>query len=107
VTAIRAWIAKDPAAQTGWLGALRDPQIGHATSLIHQHPARLWTLASPAAEVAMSRSAFPARFTQIAGERVRGYLTRWRMHLARDQLVHGMPPSAIKQHGETTGLPPA
>lgn len=134
VQAIRAWIEKDPAAQTGWLGALRDPQIGHAISLIHRHPARFWTLASLAAEVAMSRSAFAARFTQIAGEPVMGYLTRWRMHLARDQLihdgaavgelagrlgyhsvaafsrafkrVHGMPPSAIKQQAETTGLPP-
>lgn len=28
IQAIRAWIARDPAAQSGWLGALRDKQIG-------------------------------------------------------------------------------
>jgi len=134
IQAIRAWIEDDPAAQTGWLGALRDPQIGHAISLIHRHPARSWTLASLAAEVAMSRSAFAARFTQVAGEPVMGYLTRWRMHLAREQLrdgaavgelagrlgyhsiaafsrafkrVHGMPPSTIKQQVEPPGIPSA
>ena len=30
IQAIRSWIASDPAAQTGWLGALQDKQIGHA-----------------------------------------------------------------------------
>ena len=63
VQTIRAWIEQDPAAQTGWLGALQDEQIGRAISLIHRDPARAWTLAGLAAEVAMSRSAFAARFT--------------------------------------------
>ncbi|GAA3515594.1 AraC family transcriptional regulator [Actinocatenispora rupis] len=132
VQAIRSWIENDPAAQTGWLGALRDPQIGQAISLIHRHPARPWTLASLAAEVTMSRSAFAARFTQTAGEPVMAYLTRWRMHLARQQLldgaavgelagrlgyhsiaafsrafkrVHGTPPSTVRQHTEPAGIP--
>ena len=33
----------DPAARTGWLGALRDRQIGRAIALIHRDPARAWT----------------------------------------------------------------
>jgi AraC-like DNA-binding protein len=45
------------------LGALQDRQIGHAISLIHREPARAWTVASLARELAMSRSAFAARFT--------------------------------------------
>ena len=61
VQAIRSWIASDPAAQTGWLGALQDKQIGRALTLIHRTPARAWTVAALAAEVAMSRSAFAAR----------------------------------------------
>lgn len=31
IQAIRSWIADDPAAQTGWLGALQDTQIGRAS----------------------------------------------------------------------------
>jgi AraC-like DNA-binding protein len=86
IQAIRGWIAQDPAAQTGWLGALRDPQIGHALSLIHRHPERAWTLASLAAEVAMSRSAFAARFTELLGEPAMRYVTRFKMQLAGDAL---------------------
>ena len=66
--AIRSWIARDPAAQTGWLGALRDQQIGRAIALVHRDPARNWTVASLAMAVGMSRSAFAARFSQLVGE---------------------------------------
>ena len=45
IQALRSWIETDPAARTGWLGALQDPQIGHAISLIHRDPARDWTVA--------------------------------------------------------------
>ena len=87
IQAIRSWIETDPAARTGWLGALRDPQIGSAIALIHREPARAWTLASLADEVAMSRSAFAARFSQLVGEPAMAYLARWRMHLALDTLT--------------------
>jgi AraC-like DNA-binding protein len=86
VQAIRAWIESDPAARTGWLGALRDRQIGRAIALIHRDPARAWTVGSLAAEVAMSRSALAARFTELVGEPVMHYLTRWRMNLALSAL---------------------
>jgi AraC-like DNA-binding protein len=86
VQAIRSWIARDPAAQMGWLGALQDKQIGRALTLIHRDPARTWTVASLAAEVAMSRSALAARFTELVGEPVMHYVARWRMHLALTHL---------------------
>lgn len=82
IQAIRTWIERDPAAQTGWLGALQDPQVGRAIALIHSDPARAWTLALLASEVAMSRSAFAARFTELVGEPAIQYLARWRMHVA-------------------------
>ncbi|MGH9914187.1 MAG: helix-turn-helix transcriptional regulator, partial [Pyrinomonadaceae bacterium] len=41
-----------------------------------------WTVASLAAEVAMSRSAFAARFTELVGEPAMHYMARWRMHVA-------------------------
>lgn len=86
VQAIRAWIETDPAARSGWLGALKDRQIGRAISLIHQDPEKAWTVAALAAEVAMSRSAFAARFTGLVGEPVMRYVTRWRMYVAMEAL---------------------
>jgi AraC-like DNA-binding protein len=86
IQAIRWWIETDPSAQTGWLGALRDEQIGRALSLIHGDPARAWTVESLADELPMSRSAFAARFTDLVGEPVMQYLTRWRMRVALNAL---------------------
>jgi AraC-like DNA-binding protein len=82
IQAIRSWIERDPAAQTGWLAALQDEQIGRAITLIHREPAREWTVASLASEVAMSRSAFAARFTDLVGEPAMQYVARWRMNVA-------------------------
>jgi len=36
----------------------------------------------------MSRSAFAARFTELVGEPVMRYVTRWRMQAALDRLQH-------------------
>ena len=94
IQAIRAWIESDPAAQRGWLGALQDPQIGRAISHIHRDPARNWTVASLAHELAMSRSAFAARFTELVGEPVMSYVARWRMQVAV---------AALKGEGATVG----
>ena len=86
IQAIRSWIETDPAAQTGWLGALQDPQIGRAISLIHRDPARDWSVAALADELAMSRSAFAARFTELVDEPAMQYVTRWRMQVAVNSL---------------------
>ena len=86
IQAIRSWIETAPAAQSGWLGALQDEHIGRALALIHRDPARAWTVDSLARELAMSRSAFSARFTQLVGEPAMQYVTRWRMQVALDAL---------------------
>jgi AraC-like DNA-binding protein len=82
IQALRTWLETDPGARTGWLGALRDEQIGRAIALIHGDPARDWTVASLARELAMSRSSFAARFTTLVGEPAMAYVTRWRMQVA-------------------------
>jgi AraC-like DNA-binding protein len=94
IQAIRSWIETDPAARTGWLGALQDPQVGRALALVHREPARDWTVAGLAGEVAMSRSAFAARFTELVGEPAMAYVARWRMHLALN---------ALRDEGATVG----
>lgn len=82
IQVLRAWL-EDPANQvTGWLGALRDPQVGQALSLIHRHPKEDWTVEKLAREVAMSRSAFAERFSKLVGASPIQYLTGWRMQVA-------------------------
>src|SRR2546429_656279 len=39
----------------GWLGVLSDRQVGAALTLLHEQPARRWTVADLAAAVSMSR----------------------------------------------------
>ena len=53
---------------------------------MHRDPARGWTVSELAGEVALSRSAFAARFTELVGEPAMAYLARRRMHLALDEL---------------------
>lgn len=82
IQAIRAWMAQDPAARVGWLGALHDPQVGRAMLLVQREPGRAWSVAELAGAVAMSRSAFAARFTELVGETPMQYVRRWKMHHA-------------------------
>ena len=86
VQAIRAWLSSDN-AQHGWLGALSDRFVGRALTLIHQQPGRAWTVTVLAQEIGLSRSAFSARFTELVGQSVMGYVREWRMQLARRELV--------------------
>ena len=94
IQAIRSWIQAYPPVRTGWIAALQDPKIGRAIALIHQDPGRAWTLAEVAREVAMSRSAFAARFSELVGEPMMHYLTRWRMHVALEALRQNGTPVA-------------
>lgn len=120
ISAIRSWLDTDPAARTGWLGALQDPQIGHAVALIHREPEHDWTVADLAATVAMSRSAFSARFSGLVGEGPMQYVTRWRMHVATDllreehltvavaaeRLGYASEAAFSRAYKRTTGTPP-
>ncbi len=86
VQAVRAWVHDQPDGAGGWLGALRDPQIGAALALLHRAPGREWNVATLATEVGMSRSPFAARFKALVGEPPLAYLTRWRMDLAASSI---------------------
>ncbi|MDF1737891.1 MAG: AraC family transcriptional regulator [Verrucomicrobiales bacterium] len=86
VQAIRHWLQSDPKAQTGWLGALQDPQVGRALSLIHRDPTRPWTVESLAEAVGVSRSGLAARFADLVGETPMTYLRQWRFEVARNWL---------------------
>jgi AraC-like DNA-binding protein len=83
VQAVRAHLLQNQDPSRGWLRALVDPQIGAALGLIHEKPNEPWTVESLASRVAMSRSAFAARFVQLVEEPPLTYLTRRRMDKAR------------------------
>jgi AraC family transcriptional regulator, alkane utilization regulator len=94
IQVVRAHLTSAPEQVRGWLGALRDPQIGSALGFMHEDPAHAWTVETLAQRVAMSRSTFAARFAEIVGEPPLHYLTRWRMQKARHLLREGRVPMA-------------
>ena len=89
IQAIRHWIMSDAATSSPWLQAMSDPQLGPALAAVHAAPGAPWTVGSIASRAAMSRSAFAARFREVLGQSVMGYLTELRMQLAVDLLHRG------------------
>ena len=85
VQALRAHIATRQCREHG-LYALSDPHIRKALSLIHERLAAPWTVESLASAVALSRSGFAARFTELVGTPPLEYLARWRMTKAAQLL---------------------
>jgi len=83
---IRCWVKSHDSAATGWLAAIRDPQIGRALAAMHRDPGQNWTLASLASHAGQSRSVFAERFAAILGEGAARYLARLRMQLAQEWL---------------------
>ena len=69
-------------SRTGWLAGLRDPLIARALHLLHQAPARRWTLESLAEQAGASRSVLAEHFGRIVGQPPMHYLMEWRMQLA-------------------------
>lgn len=86
VHVVRAWVAEHAAAGASWLGALRDPIVARALTVMHGDPAEPWTVETLAKRVHVSRATLARRFTRLVGETPLGYLTRWRMELAARHL---------------------
>lgn len=87
IEVLRIHLATAPAAEQGWIAALRDAVLAPALAHLHAEPERKWTVASLAASVAVSRSVLDDRFRSILGRSPIRYLTEWRMHLADDLLA--------------------
>lgn len=73
----------------GLARGLGDPRLAAALHALHAQPQRSWTIAALAAEAALSRSAFFARFNRIVGIPPMEYLLAWRMALAKQLLRSG------------------
>ena len=88
VEALRLHLTAAPAAERGWIAALRDPVLGGAMAAIHADPARNWTVADLAAEASVSRSILNGRCRDVLGRSPIRYLNEWRMHVAQDLLAN-------------------
>lgn len=86
VSALRSWFDNPDSDAPAWCRALDDPVVGAALRLLHDAPARPWTVAELAAGVGVSRAALARRFTALVGEPPMAYLTSWRIALAADLL---------------------
>lgn len=89
VQALRLYLSERSHDDVGWFATLADPQLSAALGAMHADPAFPWTVQDLAARAGMSRSTFAERFRERAGETPIAYLTRWRMMLAGEKLIHG------------------
>ncbi|HZQ73562.1 MAG TPA: AraC family transcriptional regulator [Burkholderiales bacterium] len=71
-----------PKESTGWLAGLRDRHVGRALALLHESPAKDWTLEELGSQAGLSRSALHERFVALVGQPPMQYLAQWRMQLA-------------------------
>jgi AraC-like DNA-binding protein len=88
IEAIRGWLEQADLG-TGWLAALRDPQIGRPMAEVHRRPEDRWSVEMMAGFAHLSRSRFSQRFGELTGEAPMQYVTRVRMHRAREELRAG------------------
>lgn len=86
IATLRAWFARPEADTPGWHRAHGDPLVGPALRIVHDDPARPWTVATLAATAGASRAAFARRFTAVVGQPPMTYVTHWRLDLAADLL---------------------
>ncbi|MEU3522411.1 AraC family transcriptional regulator [Streptomyces sp. NPDC038707] len=86
LSTLRSWFDRSAAHAPPWYRALDDPAVGRALELLHEEPARPWTVAALAAETGLSRAALARRFTARVGVPPMAYLASWRVDLAADLL---------------------
>jgi transcriptional regulator GlxA family with amidase domain len=82
VDAVRRYIDTLPENSLGWLAGVRDRFVGRALGLMHDAPARDWTVEELARGVGLSRSSLHERFVEMIGQPPMQYLTQWRMQRA-------------------------
>jgi AraC-like DNA-binding protein len=70
----------------GLLRGLADRHLGPAIRLMHEAPAKPWSVEELAAKAMLSRSVFFDRFQKQTGMAPMEYLLSWRMALAKDML---------------------
>ncbi len=83
------------------ISGLQDQQISRALRLMHRDPAYPWTVSKLAGRVAMSRSRFAERFSNLMGIGPMAYLTEWRLQKAL--VLVNQSQRSIQQIAQQTG----
>jgi AraC-like DNA-binding protein len=87
IEAISRYVDWLPPGGKGWLAGLNDRYVGRALALVHGRPADPWTVERLGRQVGLSRSALADRFTEVMGEPIFAFLTRWRLQVAAELLL--------------------
>ncbi len=98
VEAVREYASTIGDQKRGWLKGLSDPNIGRALALIHGDLAAPWSADTLANTVALSRSAFMERFTDLIGMPPIRYVTVWRLETAKRYLLESRKSVAQTAH---------
>ena len=89
--------------ETGLIAGLADPRLSRAIVAMHDTPGRDWRNDDLAAHAGMSLSRFCEVFRKMVGETPQGYLRRWRMTLARQDIDRGeRVQSVARRYGYTS-----
>lgn len=83
--ALRAYLVSDGGGQPVWSG-FADPALARALQAIHKDPAFPWTLDGLSSIAGLSRTSFATRFSRYMSTTPLGYITQWRMQIARQLL---------------------
>jgi AraC-like DNA-binding protein len=87
VEAMSRYVERLPPGGKGWLAGLADRYVGRALALVHGRPSESWTVEKLGRQVGLSRSALADRFSEVMGEPIFGFLTRWRLQMAAEFLL--------------------
>ena len=87
IEAISRHVDWRPSGGTGWLAGLNDRFVGRALALVHGRPSEPWTVERLGRHVGLSRSALADRFSEVMGEPIFAFLTRWRLLVAAESLL--------------------
>ncbi|MTI45175.1 transcriptional regulator, AraC family [Roseibium hamelinense] len=83
------------AADVGLLAGLAHPRLAAALVAMHEAPDRTWTLEQLASVAGMSRTQFAVTFKDVVGVTPGGYLSGWRLDVARIELENGAPVKVV------------
>ena len=76
-----------PPGGKGWIAGLNDRYVGRALALVHGRPSEPWTVERLGRQVGLSRSALADHFSEVMGEPIFAFLTRWRLLMAAEYLL--------------------
>lgn len=87
IEALRRHVTALTPRSKGWIEGINDRYVGRALALVHGRPGEPWTVEKLGRQVGLSRSALAERFSDVMGEPIFAFLTRWRLQLAAEMLL--------------------